>query len=266
MTTTEATKPETRTGTVLEVRGLGHSYGGPQIFEGLDFTVGKGEFVCIVGPSGVGKSTLLQCLTGLLRPSQGDILFEGKRVTEPPEGLAIVFQDYSRSLMPWLSVIDNVALPLRSAGVKKAERLAQARQALVEVGLSDVAQAYPWQLSGGMQQRVAIARALASNPRAIIMDEPFASVDAQTRADLEDLVLRVRDHLGLTVMLVTHDIDEAVYLADTVLALSGRPARVTAMLPIDLPKPRDQLSTKALPEFADLRAEVYTLIRNPATA
>lgn len=165
MTTTEATKPETRTGTVLEVRGLGHSYGGPQIFEGLDFTVGKGEFVCIVGPSGVGKSTLLQCLTGLLRPSQGDILFEGKPVTEPPEGLAIVFQDYSRSLMPWLSVIDNVALPLRSAGVKKAERLAQARQALVEVGLSDVAQAYPWQLSGGMQQRVAIARALASNPR-----------------------------------------------------------------------------------------------------
>lgn len=262
MTSVDVTASGTATSTVIEVRGLGHSYGGPQIFEGLDFTVGRGEFVCIVGPSGVGKSTLLQCLTGLVQPSEGQVLFEGNRVTEPPEGLAIVFQDYSRSLMPWLSVIDNVALPLRSAGVKKAERLAQARKALVEVGLREVDKAYPWQLSGGMQQRVAIARALASNPRAIIMDEPFASVDAQTRADLEDLVLRVRDHLGLTVMLVTHDIDEAVYLADTVLALSGKPARVTAMLPIDLPQPRDQLSTKALPEFADFRGQVYTLIRN----
>ncbi len=265
MTTADIAQTEVTTRTVIDVRGLGHSYGGPQIFEGLDFTVGKGEFVCIVGPSGVGKSTLLQCLTGLIRPSDGEIVFEGRKVTEPPEGLAIVFQDYSRSLMPWLSVIDNVALPLRSAGVKKAERRARAREALVEVGLSDVGPAYPWQLSGGMQQRVAIARALASKPRAIVMDEPFASVDAQTRADLEDLVLRVREHLGLTVILVTHDIDEAVYLADTVLALSGRPARVAAMLPIDLPRPRDQLSTKALPAFADFRAEVYTLIRKPTT-
>ncbi|HTW15898.1 MAG TPA: ABC transporter ATP-binding protein [Nocardioides sp.] len=247
---------------VIQVQGLGHAYGPRQIFEGLEFSVGQGEFVCIVGPSGVGKTTLLQSLTGLLQPSQGAVVFEGTTVKSPPEGLAIVFQDYSRSLMPWLSVLDNVALPLRSMGIKKAERVRMATEALTEVGLRDVTDAYPWQLSGGMQQRVAIARALACQPRAIVMDEPFASVDAQTRAELEDLVLRVRDHLGITVMLVTHDIDEAVYLADTVLVLSGKPATVSAMIPVELPVPRHQLDTKALPKFAELRTEVYRLIKN----
>ncbi len=247
---------------VIQVQGLGHAYGPRQIFEGLEFSVGQGEFVCIVGPSGVGKTTLLQSLTGLLQPSQGAVVFEGRTVKSPPEGLAIVFQDYSRSLMPWLSVLDNVALPLRSMGIKKAERVRMATEALTEVGLRDVTDAYPWQLSGGMQQRVAIARALACQPRAIVMDEPFASVDAQTRAELEDLVLRVRDHLGITVMLVTHDIDEAVYLADTVLVLSGKPATVSAMIPVELPVPRHQLDTKALPKFAELRTEVYRLIKN----
>ena len=247
---------------VIQVQGLGHAYGPRQIFEGLEFSVGQGEFVCIVGPSGVGKTTLLQSLTGLLQPSQGAVVFEGRTVKSPPEGLAIVFQDYSRSLMPWLSVLDNVALPLRSMGIKKAERVRMASEALTEVGLRDVTDAYPWQLSGGMQQRVAIARALACQPRAIVMDEPFASVDAQTRAELEDLVLRVRDHLGITVMLVTHDIDEAVYLADTVLVLSGKPATVSAMIPVELPVPRHQLDTKALPKFAELRTEVYRLIKN----
>ncbi|NPC97030.1 ABC transporter ATP-binding protein [Nocardioides sp. zg-DK7169] len=248
---------------VIQAKGLGHAYGERQIFENLEFSVAQGEFVCIVGPSGVGKTTLLQSLTGLLQPSNGAVVFEGKTVKSPPEGLAIVFQDYSRSLMPWLSVLDNVALPLRSAGVKKAERLRLSTEALTEVGLKDFTAAYPWQLSGGMQQRVAIARALASQPRAIVMDEPFASVDAQTRSDLEDLVLRVRDHLGITVMLVTHDIDEAVYLADTVLVLSGRPATVTALIDVDLPVPREQLATKALPKFAELRTEVYRLIKAP---
>lgn len=246
---------------IIEAKGLGHAYGPRQIFQDLNFSVDAGEFVCIVGPSGVGKTTLLQILTGLMTPTDGEVVFEQKSVKTPPEGLAVVFQDYSRSLMPWLSVLDNVALPLRSAGVKKAERVARATEALAEVGLKDFTSAYPWQLSGGMQQRVAIARALASNPRAIVMDEPFASVDAQTRADLEDLMLKVRDHLGITVMLVTHDIDEAVYLADTVLVLSGKPATVTALIDVDLPKPRHQLETKAEPRFAELRTEVYTLIK-----
>ena len=180
-----------------------------------------------------------------------------------PHGMAIVFQDYSRSLMPWLSVIDNVTLPLRSAGVPKKERKRIATEALEKVGLVDFCGSYPWQLSGGMQQRVAIARALAFEPKVIVMDEPFASVDAQTRADLEDLVLKVRDELGITVLLVTHDIDEAVYLADTVLVLSGKPARVEAMIPVNLPKPRHQLTTKAEHRFAELRGDVYKLIKKP---
>jgi NitT/TauT family transport system ATP-binding protein len=266
MTQAATTSPETaaRAGeAILEVDGLGHAYGSRQIFQGLDFSVRKGEFVCIVGPSGVGKTTLLQCLTGLQKPSQGAVHFDGQIVNGTPQGMAVVFQDYSRSLMPWLSVIDNVALPLRSAGVPKKERLRIATAALAEVGLEDFTAAYPWQLSGGMQQRVAIARALAFEPKVIVMDEPFASVDAQTRSDLEDLVLKVRDDLGITVLLVTHDIDEAVYLADTVLVLTGKPASVEAMIPVVLPTPRDQLATKAEHRFAELRAEVYRMIKKP---
>jgi len=248
---------------LIQVKGLGHAYGPRQIFEGLDFAVERGEFVCIVGPSGVGKTTLLGCLTGLQKPTDGTVHFDGEVVKDTPHGLAIVFQDYSRSLMPWLSVRDNVALPLRSAGVGKQERIARATAALAEVGLADFLDSYPWQLSGGMQQRVAIARALAFNPKAIVMDEPFASVDAQTRSDLEDLVLKVKDELGITILLVTHDIDEAVYLADTVLVLGGKPANVKALIPIDLPSPRDQLATKAEHRFAELRSEIYTLIKKP---
>jgi NitT/TauT family transport system ATP-binding protein len=262
---TTAPVPTTELGeAILEVDGLGHAYGPRQIFQGLDFSVRKGEFVCIVGPSGVGKTTLLQCLTGLQRSSEGAVRFDGQVVSGTPHGMAIVFQDYSRSLMPWLSVIDNVTLPLRSAGIPKKERKRIATDALAKVGLVDFCDSYPWQLSGGMQQRVAIARALAFEPKVIVMDEPFASVDAQTRSDLEDLVLKVRDELGITVLLVTHDIDEAVYLADTVLVLSGKPASVEAMIPVDLPTPRDQLSTKAEHRFAELRAEVYKLIKKPA--
>lgn len=248
---------------ILEIEGFSFSYGEAHILKDINFSASAGEFVCIVGPSGAGKTTLLQCLAGLRQPTSGEIRFKGKKVTAPPAELAVVFQDYSRSLMPWLSAQENIALPLKSAGMGKRQREEKALAALEEVGLAAAANLYPWELSGGMQQRVAIARALAYEPALVIMDEPFASVDAQTRADLEDLTLRIKDRLGITVVLVTHDIDEAVYLSDRVVALSGRPATVADVVEVDLGGNRDQILTKERPEFAGLRSRLYRLIRRP---
>ncbi|MFJ6392924.1 ABC transporter ATP-binding protein [Streptomyces sp. NPDC091972] len=246
---------------VLRVQGLKKSYSQKPVLGGIDAEVRSGEFVCIVGPSGAGKTTLLRCLGGLMAPTEGAVYMDGVLVTQPPEKLAVVFQDYSRSLMPWMSVLSNVTLPLRSRGMSRTERHEAGLAALAGVGLEGCEQQYPWQLSGGMQQRVAIARALAYQPQALLMDEPFASVDAQTRADLEDLILRVRQEFGVTVVLVTHDIDEAVYLADRVLVLSGRPTTVRAVVDVPLPSERDQLHTKSLPEFGELRGQVLKLIQ-----
>ncbi|MDO8186019.1 ABC transporter ATP-binding protein [Conexibacter sp. JD483] len=244
---------------MLEVVGLSKSYrSGAKVthaIERLDFAVEEHEFVGIVGPSGAGKTTLLKCIAGLLEPTSGQTLLRGAVVTAPPPELAVVFQDYSRSLFPWLTVRRNVELPLRHKGV--ADKGAAASEALAAVGLAGFESHYPWQLSGGMQQRVAIARALAYQPKVLLMDEPFASVDAQTRAELEDLVLRVREQFGVTIVLVTHDIDEAVYMSDRVVVLSRPPSTVREILPVELPLPRDQIETKALPAFASLRARVY---------
>lgn len=254
---------------VLSVRGLSKTYTGQSgkhaVFDGIDLDVARGEFVCIVGPSGAGKTTLLRCMAGLLTPTAGAVLLDGERVERPPASLAVVFQDYSRSLMPWMSVEGNVMLPLRAKlAISRAERTERARSALDSVGLAGHAGKYPWQLSGGMQQRVAIARALAYQPEALLMDEPFASVDAQTRADLEDLILGVRDKFGVTVVLVTHDIDEAVYLGDEVVVLGGTPTHVRERIRIGLGRDRDQLTTKSLPEFAAMRGRVLRLIRGGA--
>lgn len=250
---------------ILSVRGLSKRYtsrsGDKLVLDGVDLDVPRGRFVCIVGPSGAGKTTLLRCISGLQEPTEGAVYFDGMEVSEPPARLAVVFQDYSRSLMPWLTVARNVMLPLRSKNMSKSERSDRAQSALEAVGLATSGNQYPWQLSGGMQQRVAIARALAFEPEALVMDEPFASVDAQTRAELEDLILSVRNDFGVTVILVTHDIDEAVYLGDDVAVLSGSPTRVRELIHVDLGSHRDQLATKALPEFAALRTRVLRLIR-----
>jgi NitT/TauT family transport system ATP-binding protein len=175
--------------------------------------------------------------------------------------MALVFQEYSRSLLPWLSVRGNVTLPLRHKRLDKAERTRLVEEAVNAVGLTAFIERYPWELSGGMQQRVAIARALAYQPEILLMDEPFASVDAQTRGDLEDLILQVREQFGVTVLFVTHDIDESVYLADRIVVLTPSPTEVREVLSVDLPHPRDQVDTKELPEFARLRAHVYRLIK-----
>lgn len=253
---------------LLEVHGIAKSYGtgdtARQVLGGIRFDVHDREFVTVVGPSGAGKTTLLRCLAGLLAPDSGEVRLGGTPVHAPPEGLALVFQDYSRSLLPWMSVSENVQLPLRGRGTSAAQRTAAAREALDAVGLADAGRLYPWQMSGGMQQRAAIARALARAPRVLVMDEPFASVDAQTRADLEDLTLRLQRRLGMTVVLVTHDMDEAVYLADRVVVLSGAPTTVSEIVPVDLGADREQVATKLRPAFAELRAHVLGLVRRPA--
>jgi NitT/TauT family transport system ATP-binding protein len=250
---------------MLKITELTHSYGeagqGHLALDGISLTVADGQLVSIVGPSGCGKSTLLRCVAGLIRPSGGTIVLDGRPVEQVPEGLAVVFQDYSRSLMPWLSVEDNVALPLRRKLSGRAARREAARAALVTVGLTGATGRYPWQLSGGMQQRVAIARALACDPVLLLMDEPFGSVDAQTREDLEDLVLAVRRQRDMIILLVTHDIDESVYVGDRVVVLTPGPGQVRADLPVTLPAPREQITTRELPEFVRLRAEVGRLVR-----
>ena len=227
----------------------------------LHFDVTAGDLVCIVGPSGAGKTTLLRCIAGLLDVTGGEVRFEGAPIDGPPRGMAVVFQEYGRSLFPWMTVRANVELPLKEKRVPRERRADLVREALATVGLDDVHGAFPWQLSGGMQQRVAIARAVAYEPHVLLMDEPFAAVDAQTRADLEDLVRALWSRLDVTVLFVTHDIDEAVYLGQRVLVLSNSPTVVLEDVAIDLPTARDQLSTRALPRFAELRAHVYGLVQ-----
>ena len=255
-------------GPLREVAHLGYRYPGsapdaPDAIADVSLTVMAGEFVAIVGPSGTGKTTLLRCIAGLARPTSGEVRIAGIRVDGVPEHLAIVFQDYGRSLFPWLTVRDNVDLPLRHQRLPSEERTARVAAALGEVGLGDVGDRHPWQLSGGMQQRVAIARAIAYQPQVLLMDEPFGSVDAQTRADLQDLVLAVWRAHGSTVLFVTHDIDESVYLADRVVVLSPAPATLMAEVAVPVPRPRDQIETRSSAEFVNRRAEVARLVRRP---
>ncbi|TDC77973.1 ABC transporter ATP-binding protein [Streptomyces hainanensis] len=255
----------TSTDELLSVRGLRKVYGsGPGATEAvrdLTFATRAGEMVCIVGPSGAGKTTLLRCIAGLLPPTSGEVTLDRHPVSGPPEGMAVVFQDYARSLFPWLTVAQNVDLPLREKGVARAERRRLVAESLDAVGLADVPNSYPWQLSGGMQQRVAIARAVAYEPRILLMDEPFAAVDAQTRADLEDLVRDLWHRLGITLLFVTHDIDEAIYLGQRVLVLSARPTVVLEDVTVDLPETRDQLTTRNDPRFHALRTHVHGLVQ-----
>jgi NitT/TauT family transport system ATP-binding protein len=254
----------------LDVRGLRKTYpgahGGVEAIRDLTFSVHRGELVCIVGPSGAGKTTLLRCIAGLLDKSGGQVVLDGAPVSGPPAGMAVVFQEYGRSLFPWMTVRQNVELPLKEKGVPKSERAGKVDEALAAVGLTDSAGAHPWQLSGGMQQRVAIARAVAYEPSVLLMDEPFAAVDAQTRADLEDLVRALWHRLGVTVLFVTHDIDEAVYLGQRVLVLSNRPTTILEDVTVELPEQRDQLETRSTPRFAELRKHVYQLVQQAKRA
>jgi NitT/TauT family transport system ATP-binding protein len=239
---------------MLEVRGLRKEFqplsGPPVIAIGeVSFRVEARQFVSIVGPSGCGKSTLLQCVAGLMRPTAGTVILEDREVTGPPEGLILLFQEYNKSLMAWRSVLGNVRFGLETRpGMSPSERDAEARHYIELVGLGGFEQHYPWELSGGMQQRVAIARALACKPRVLLMDEPFGSLDALTRIELEDTLLRLWESLQSTI------------LSDRVYVLSRRPSRMISDTPVALPRPRHQLATREDARFIELRRQTFELI------
>ena len=240
--------------------------GGREILSPTSFTVTRGEFVCIVGPSGCGKTTLLRAATGLLAASGGEVRRSGQVVTQPSREVAFVFQDYGRALLPWRTVQGNVSLALEAAGIPPQERSARIAEVLGKVGLSRHADKFPAQLSGGMQQRVQIARCLAQKPELLMMDEPFGALDALTRQSLQDEVARLVRDEGLTVLFVTHDLEEAIYLGDRVIALQanpgpGRPS-LARMIDVNSDRPRDQLGTREHPEFLKLRRELFAFIEH----
>jgi NitT/TauT family transport system ATP-binding protein len=263
--TVNAISPSPIDAPLLDVKALQKRYSssGTLAIEDVTLDVRRSEFVSIVGPSGCGKTTLLKTICGLLHPTAGTVTLDGRVVTAPPPEMVLVFQDYARSLFPWLTVEANIAFPLKQKMLGKAEVRRVLDAALRNVNLEGFAKHYPWQLSGGMQQRVAIARAVAFQPEILLLDEPFASVDALTRAELEDLTLRLRSTLGITMLLVTHDIDEAVYLSDRVFVLSPPPSVVVREFAIPLGRERDQEGTRSDRRFLELRNEIHHLIGRP---
>ncbi len=227
----------------------------------VSLSIQKGSFLTVVGPSGCGKSTLLQMVAGLMAPTQGNITFDGHPVQGPPFEMIYVFQQYTKSLMPWRTVLENVAfgleVPRRRQGMSSADIRARCLDQLARVGLEGTEAQYPAQLSGGMQQRVAIARALVCEPSVLLMDEPFSALDALSRGSLQDLVLELWAQLDLTIVFVTHDIEEAVYLSDTVAVLSKSPSSIIDQFQIDLPRPRHQVTTKESAAFLGYRRDLY---------
>jgi NitT/TauT family transport system ATP-binding protein len=245
----------------VEVERLAKQFSahGRYAFRDVSFAVGQGDFVALIGPSGCGKSTLLHIMAGLSRPSQGAIRLKGGAVTEPREEMMFVFQQYTKSIFPWKTVLDNVKLAIKYRPRDGRDSLeAAARRHLEMVGLARYAGYYPYQLSGGMQQRVAIARALVRRPQVLLMDEPFSALDAMMRAELQDLLLRLWNELGLTILFVTHDLDEALYLAQRVIMLSAGPATVADQVQVPLPYPRHQVTTRSDPQYLALRERLYS--------
>ncbi len=239
---------------------IGPRGGERTVLDDVSLDVAEGEFVSIMGRSGVGKTTLLRVLAGLLEPSSGsNVRFDGQVIDGPPDGVSLVFQNYTSALLPWRTVAANVELPLEGH-LSRADRQERVAATLEMVGLADRADDRPPQLSGGMQQRVQLARALASRPKALLMDEPFGALDALTKSDLEDELLELVAATSTTVVFVTHDIDEAVYLSDRVVVLDGAPARVAANIVVDCPRPRAQIRSRESSEFLSARSQVHEVI------
>ena len=254
---------------ILEVQSLSKSYrqaGGntTAAIGSISCRVEPGEFVSFVGPSGCGKTTLLMTIAGLLAPSAGRVLVNSKEISSPPPDLVLLFQEYNKSLFAWRTVLGNVRFGLEARGDHSSNAVNKARSLIDLVGLGGFENHFPWELSGGMQQRVAIARALAYEPKVLLMDEPFGSLDALTRLELEDAVLRLWAELKTTIVFITHDIEEAIYLSDRILVLSRRPSEIIEEMPIDFPRPRDQVSTRAQARFMEIRNRIYRQISSPA--
>ena len=245
---------------MLEARAISVAFGARQIFRDLTLGVAAGEFVSVVGPSGCGKTTLLRVLAGLAAPTTGELHFKGRRVDGPQPGIAIVFQDYGRALLPWRTVSGNVALALESRGIPRRDHRERIEALLATLKLAEHADKFPAQLSGGMQQRVQIARCLAQEPELLLMDEPFGSLDAMTRQTLQDETLAIAAASDASIVFVTHDLDEAIYLGDRVVGLSGNPGCIRETVAVHLPRPRHQLTTREDPEFAKLRRALHDFI------
>ena len=242
---------------MLEARGLSVVYGAQTILRDVSFAVQEHEFVCLVGPSGCGKTTLLRALAGLAPVSSGRAVFKGAEVQGPQTQLAVVFQDYARALLPWRTVSGNVALALEARGIPRAQHAERIHPLLEKLRLTAHAAKFPSQLSGGMQQRLQIARCLAQEPQVLLMDEPFGSLDAITRQELQDEVARLAKDERRTVAFVTHDLEEAIYLGDRVVALAANPGRIAEIVSIDLARPRNQLTTREDPRFLEYRHRLY---------
>jgi NitT/TauT family transport system ATP-binding protein len=244
----------------LAFEGVNLAFAGRPVLRDISFAVARGEFVCVIGASGCGKTTLLRLLAGLLHPVSGSVRLGAERVLAPSREVAVVFQDYGRALLPWRTAAGNVSLALEAIGVPAPERQKRIVPLLAKVGLADHAEKYPSQLSGGMQQRLQIARCLAQDPSVLLLDEPFGALDAMTRQSLQDEVLRIVAERHATVLFVTHDLEEAIYLGDRVIALHANPGRIARTLDIPLPRPRDQLATREHPEFLRLRRELFAVV------
>ena len=242
---------------MLEAHGLSVAYGAQTILRDVSFDVAEHEFVCLVGPSGCGKTTLLRTLAGLTAVSSGSARFKARSIDGPQTELAVVFQDYARALLPWRTVSGNVALALEARGIPSAEHAGRIAPLLEKLRLAQHADKFPSQLSGGMQQRLQIARCLAQEPQVLLMDEPFGSLDAITRQELQDEVARLAKDERRTVVFVTHDLEEAIYLGDRVIALAANPGRIAEIVTIQLPRPRNQLTTREDPRFLEYRHRLY---------
>ncbi|MDN3920828.1 ABC transporter ATP-binding protein [Roseateles violae] len=248
---------------ILSIRGVSRSFAETVALQATDLEVGENDFVTILGPSGCGKSTLLRIVAGLDRPSEGQILLDGKAVTGPGADRGMVFQSYT--LFPWLNVLDNVAFGLRERGIPRRAQIEVAEEFLAKVGLLKFARHYPKQLSGGMQQRTALARALANNPRMLLMDEPFGALDHQTRELMQELLLGIWEREKKTVLFVTHDIDEAIFMGSRVVVMTARPGRIKSDLPSPFPHPR-HYSIKTSADFADPKRELTEQLRTEVLA